>query len=216
MTRFFTELPVNGNIVFGFGLPGVDVVVSYSTAILLNFRFRRVLCRVGVKFSFNESDSKLPNRHVCRTFNASWKFWRSSESLKIEFDWHSLMSMGPSAGLELSSVGCGAHAKMKIKPINYTVCTCTFVQTYANCQLIEFDVGRPNSGQLEHEKFLLTLASDHAKIVPYWLILCYSGGQITGNYHEFASFTGAIWSVFLAILQLSIHLSTVSVDKNKD
>lgn len=42
--------------------------------------------RVGLKFSFNESDSKLPNTDLCRTFNANWKFCRSSESLKIEFD----------------------------------------------------------------------------------------------------------------------------------
>lgn len=74
--------------------------------------------------------------------------------------------------------------------------TSALVSTYANCQLIEFDVGRPNSGQLEHEKFPLTLVSDHAKIVPYWLILFYSDGQITGNYHEFASFTGVYLECF--------------------
>lgn len=135
MTRFFTELLTIGNMVAAFEVPGVEGVVSYSTAIRLNLRFRRVFglrigkiefifssvfrttrtglltYRVGLKFSFSESDSKLPNRHDCRAFSANLKFCRSSESLSIEFVWHSFISLGPSAGLlELSSVGCGAHA----------------------------------------------------------------------------------------------------------
>lgn len=75
--------------------------------------------RVGLKFSFNESDSKFPKRHVWRTFSANWKFCLSSESLRIEFDWHSLMSTFPSPGLELSSVGCGAHAEQTSKTNEY-------------------------------------------------------------------------------------------------
>lgn len=70
--------------------------------------------RVGLRFSLSESDSKLPNMHACRTLETNWKFGRSSESLKIEFDWHSLCSTLPSPWLELSSVGCGAIAKQVI------------------------------------------------------------------------------------------------------
>lgn len=118
MTRFLTLLllPAIGNIAFE--LPGVDGVVSYSTAIRLNFRFRRVFDLVGLKFSFNESDSKLPNRHGCRILNANLKSWRSSESLNMAFAAHSLASTAPSAGLlELSSVGCGAHAIEKYSTV---------------------------------------------------------------------------------------------------
>lgn len=83
-TRFLTTAPAIGHIEPGCVIPGVDGVVSYSTAILLNLRFRLVLglkvsgavvvCLTpdplvmstylaGLKFSFNESDSKLPNKH---------------------------------------------------------------------------------------------------------------------------------------------------------
>lgn len=52
MTRFFTaQLVAIGNTVLGFELPGVDGVVSYSTAIRLNLRFLRVF---GLTNQINE------------------------------------------------------------------------------------------------------------------------------------------------------------------
>lgn len=99
----------------GFVVPGVDGVVSYSTAIRLNFLFRLVFGRAGLKFSFNESDSKLPNIHDCRDFSDNFNSCRSSESLSIELLAPSAPPafVAPSAAglLELSSVGCGAQAE---------------------------------------------------------------------------------------------------------
>jgi hypothetical protein len=105
---------------------GVEGVVSYSTAIRLNFLFRRMFGRDGLKFSLSESDSKLPLIGVCRSLKAKANEWRSSESLKIELLAPApcaklslllllllLLSFGGSVGLLelLSSVGCGGHAK---------------------------------------------------------------------------------------------------------
>lgn len=102
-TSFFTA-PTIGKIgVEGTTPPGVDGVVSYSTAIRLNFRFLRVFGLIGekiwstkwnsifrywphlagLKFSFNESDSKFPNTFACLDFDYSLCSWRSSESVNV-------------------------------------------------------------------------------------------------------------------------------------
>lgn len=74
----------------------------------------------------------------------------------MEFDWHSA-SIGPSAGLELSSVGCGAHAKNRINNREWSArdaisheseMTCAFVVTYVNSLLNEYVFARPNNARL--------------------------------------------------------------------
>lgn len=92
--------------------PGVDGVVSYSTAIRLNFRFLRVFGLAGLKFSLSESDSKFPM--ACLDFNDSLCSCRSSESLNVGLTLPSTL-LYASAGLLLSSVGCGAQAANLLK-----------------------------------------------------------------------------------------------------
>lgn len=57
MTRFFnTALPTTGNMELELELPGVDGVVSYSTAIRLNLRLRRVF---GLQNNKNKENTNI-------------------------------------------------------------------------------------------------------------------------------------------------------------
>lgn len=115
------------------GVPGAGL--SYSTAIRLNFRFRRAQGRAGLNVSFRESDSKLPSDTSGRVTMDSGN--RVAEDLEVVLGLSESLSRCPGApgstepfgqtlavllwtcGCEssgllelLSSVGCGAQAEI--------------------------------------------------------------------------------------------------------